>query len=188
MITLLLFFAKAKSIISTIASFILTHWRVFLVLAILAYTYYAFNKLQAQRDDAITALNHLNQSIERETIKRKAEDKIKRSIALKEIQISQEIHSKQLELVKNEYEKRNKINVNTIASLRNELREKVRSDTFAIPQVDTNTERTSEEWRNSYTTAIGQYQNLVSACKVTTLDYNSLREWADSACNQIGCE
>jgi hypothetical protein len=118
------------------------------------------------------------QKAKNEILRKQAETKVTNIVAN---------HTKELEAVKHEYEKRNKVADITIADLRNRLRSKV-SDSISVPVIDTNTERTAEEWRGSYTAISNQYQTLIDACTITTLDYNALRGWADTACNQVGCE
>lgn len=117
----------------------------------------------------------------------KAKNEILRKQAETIVKQLTENHTKEIEAVKHEYEKRNKLADITITDLRNRLRSKV-SDSISLPIIDTNTERTAEEWRDSYTAISGQYQTLVEACTITTLDYNALRGWADTACNQVGCK
>lgn len=116
--------------------------------------------------------------VKNEVLRKQAETKVTNIVAN---------HTKELEAVKHEYEKRNKLANITITDLRNRLRSKV-SDSISVPIIDTNTERTTEEWRDSYRTISNQYQTLIDACTITTLDYNALRGWADTACEQVGCE
>lgn len=185
MITTILLFLK--SAFSNALKLFLEHWRIIIPLLILAYALYSYNALRIERNAAVTALSDFKTQIAIKVREQEIENAIKLESARKEIEQSAVNHKSQLEAIKNDYAKRNKTNINTIANLRDELREKVRSDTFAIPQVEPNTERTAEEWRNSYATIVNQYQNLIDACKITTSDYNLLRDWADEACNQIGC-
>ena len=126
-------------------------------------------------------------SVQLQTDMQKAKNEILKNQAVAEVTNIVANHTKELEAVKHEYEKRNKVADITIADLRNRLRSKV-SDSISLPIIDTNTERTSEEWRNSYTAISEQYQTIIDACTITTLDYNALRGWADSACEQVGCE
>ncbi|MES2500823.1 MAG: hypothetical protein V4570_09810 [Pseudomonadota bacterium] len=178
----------AKSILNGALRLFLEHWRVLIPLLIVAYCLYAFNAMYKAKNEAINELSAFKQAIAVKVREQEIEQAIKLSIAQQAVEKSQLDHSKQIEAIKNDYAKRYQVNVNTIASLRNSLREKVRSDTFAIPEIDPNTERTADEWRNSYSAIDRQYKNLVDACSITTIDYNLLRDWADIACNQIGCE
>lgn len=108
--------------------------------------------------------------------------------AAKEIQDAQLTHATQLEKLKNDYDKRNKTHINTIANLRNKLRDQLRADTFTSTEVETDTTRTAEEWAINYANLARKHNTLTHACAITTADYNLLRDWADAACNQIGCE
>ena len=147
---------------------------------------YAF--WQKTRYDAIVSdYSAYKASIQLQADMQKAKNEILRKQAETSVKQLTEAHAKNIEAVKHEYEKRNNLADITITDLRNRLRSKV-SDSISLPIINTDTERTTEEWRNSYTAISDQYQTLIDACTITTLDYNALRGWADSACNQVGCE
>ena len=93
-----------------------------------------------------------------------------------------------LKAIKNEYLKKQKLDSVTIGDLRNRLREQVRADSFTLPETPADTETNTEVWRNSHTAITRQYETLIDACRITTNDFNLLRDWADIACNQVGCE
>ena len=93
-----------------------------------------------------------------------------------------------LKAIKNEYLKKQKLDNITIDDLRNRLRDQIRADTFTVSEAPAYPSATTEEWRDSYRTIASQYQTLVDACRLTTNDFNLLRDWADVACNQVGCE
>ena len=96
-------------------------------------------------------------------------------------------HQAEVERIKHDYNRSQKSNIATISNLRNSLRQAL-SSRDAMPEIATNTERTAEEWRDSYSAIIRQYKELETACKITTLDYNALREYADGNCLVYGCE
>ena len=98
-----------------------------------------------------------------------------------------QLHQAEVERIKNDYNRSQKSNVATISNLRNSLRQAL-SSRDALPEITSNTERTSEEWRDGYATIIRQYKELETACKITTLDYNALRDYADNNCLIYGCE
>lgn len=96
-------------------------------------------------------------------------------------------HASELERIKNDFNRSQKSNVSTINALRNSLRDKLTSSP-ALPEIASDTERTAEEWRDRYTAIAGQYATLESACRITTSDYNALRDHNDGLCAVYGCE
>lgn len=189
MISLLLIFAKVKSVIASAFSFILTHWKLFLVLAILAYAYYQFNALQTQRDDAISALNHLNQSIERETIKREAENKIKAELGKLQVKNLTEKHQQELQSIQKGLKNEIAINKRDIANYRDSLRTTIESyQSTGLPENDTN--RIAESDDN--TTVLRRVQAELATCKeagaVSASDYNFCKSYVDSEQNRLGIE
>jgi hypothetical protein len=186
MLTIALLFVK--NALNGALRLFLAHWRVLIPLLIVAYGLYQFNALYKAKNDAINELASFKQAIAIKVREQEIENAIKLQIAKKEVEQSEQTYARQIEVIKNVYEKRTKTDVNTIADLRNRLREQIASDTFTMPDPYTNSERTAQEWQNSYATIVGQYQNLIDACSITTSDYNLLRDWADTSCNQIGCQ
>lgn len=155
----------------------------FLIVLVCCYAFW-----QKTRYDAIVSdYAAFRSSVQYQADMQKAKNEILRKQAETTATEIVAIHTKELEAVKHEYEKRNKVADITISDLRNRLRSKV-SDSIGLPIINTDTERTTEEWRNSYATISDQYQTLIDACTITTLDYNALRGWADAACEQVGCE
>lgn len=98
------------------------------------------------------------------------------------------IYDNNLKAIKNEYLKKQKLDSVTIGDLRNRLREQLTTDSFTVSEAPADTETNTEVWRNSYTAITRQYETLVDACRITTNDFNLLREWADISCLQVGCE
>ena len=177
-----------KAFFSGALQILIKYWYIVIPALIILYLWNDARTEGNRADKAVSELSLLKAGIELAKKEKAIEDALKRSQAAREIEISHNAHEQRLEVIKNEYAKRNKIDVGTIATLRDQLRERVRGDTFTIPEIEPNTSRTTEEWRNSYTAIAGQYETLKDACKVTTLDYNLLRDWADAACRQVGCE
>ena len=167
--------------------FILKYWLVILVALI---CWYAYSQKTAH-ERAVQELVTFKADIAKATAKQTQENEIKRIKAESAVKSSQLIHVRQLEEIKNAYAKTNKVTNLTIADLRNRLRTGLRgqlSDTISMSEVDSNTERTAEDWRNSYSTIARQYESLKQGCAITTIDYNLLRGWSDAACLQVGCE
>lgn len=112
---------------------------------------------------------------------------LKLQYAQKQIDEATNEHSLLVQKIKADYEKRNKVNLNTIDDLRTRLRDQIRADINAVPIAE-NPDWTTEQWGERYSAVIRQYDTLVDACKVTTLDYNNLRTWADEACLIAECK
>lgn len=119
------------------------------------------------------------QQIKNEILRKKAEQ------SLKDAEL---IYDNNLKAIKNEYLKKQKLDSVTISNLRNRLRDQLRTDTFIVSNAPADTETSAEVWRNSYSAINRQYETLKQACAITTNDFNLLREWADIACNQVGCK
>ena len=175
-------------ILSIAWRFIAKYWPIILAMVILGYCLFKYNSATDARDKAINELAAFKQAIAIKVREQEIENVIKLQIAKTEVVQATTIHTKQIEAIKNDYAKRNKVNVDTIANLRDSLRAQVASDTFKMPEAYTDSKRSTEEWSNSYAAVIKQYETLVDACKITTSDFNLLREWADASCNQVGCE
>ena len=183
----MLFLLKAWSVIRNVTGYIINlAVRYPLQIIIVLVCIYAFWQ-KTRYDEIASDYEAYVTSVQLQADMQKAKNEILRKQSVAKVTNIVANHTKELEAVKHEYEKRNKVADITIADLRNRLRSKV-SDSISLPIIDTNTERTSEEWRDSYRAISGQYQTLIDACTITTLDYNALRGWADSACEQVGCE
>ena len=164
-------------------SIIANNWRVILIAAILACTFYYKTRYNATVVEFATFKAKIATL---EAVKAR-ENEILRDYAKNTMINLNEKHYNELKGIKNDFIKQNKLDDITIGNLRNRLRESIGS-TVTVSEVDTNTERTAEEWRNSYTTIARQYETLVQGCAITTSDYNLLRGWSDAACLQVGCE
>lgn len=183
----MLILLKAWSVIRNVTGYIIDLFiRYPLQIIIVLLCLYGFwQKLQI--DDIEQEYTEYKRNIQYQVDMAKVKNEVLRKQAETSVKQLTEAHAKNIEAVKHEYEKRNKLADITISDLRNRLRSKV-SDSISLPIINTDTERTAEEWRNSYTAISDQYQTLIDACTITTLDYNALRGWADTACNQVGCE
>jgi regulator of replication initiation timing len=177
-------FSVITSFVIKLIPYILKFWREILIgLVLILY----FNE-KSSHSTTTQEYALFKQDIQLKADAQALENSIKANQAAKEIQDAQLIHGKQLELLKDAYEKRNQVNVDTIDTLRRKLREQLRNDTITPTEIETDTARTSEEWGNHYANIARKYNTLTHACTITTADYNLLREWSDAACNQIGCE
>jgi hypothetical protein len=183
----MLFLLKAWSVIRNVTGYIIdlfTRYPLQIIIFLLC-LYGFWQKLQI--DDISSEYTEYKRNIQYQADMQKTKNEILRKQSETKVTNIVANHTKELEAVKHEYEKRNKLANINITDLRNRLRSKV-SDSISVPVIDPDTERTAEEWRNSYTAISNQYQTLIDACTITTLDYNALRGWADTACEQVGCE
>jgi hypothetical protein len=118
----------------------------------------------------------------------KRENELLRKQAEVRIHDAQIDYNKTVEAIKNDYLKKQKLDAVTIGDLRSRLRNTIATDSFTLPETPSDTNGTAEQWRDSYAAIVGKYETLKSGCALTTGDYNLLREWADAACQQVGCE
>lgn len=182
---ILLWLFKIGGLIRTVAEFILTHWKAFLLLA-MVWAIFFYKTAYEREKRAYEA--HIQADITAKQM-RLLENSIKQKQQEKQVAQLLDTHNKKLDLVKNEYLKRTKQDSIAIADLRQRLRDQLATDTASgLSGVESNPERTAEEWRNSYSAISKQYQTLKDACTITTLDYDALRSWADSACDTVQCK
>lgn len=172
-----------KTSITKIVPAIVEHWRIILIGLI---CWYAYSQKTAH-EASVQELKAFKASIAQLAAKQIQENEIKRIKAESAIKASQLIHSKQIEDIRNAYIKTNKLNTITITDLRKQLRDRLGSS-LDLPEVVIDTQRTPVEWSDSYRTLDSQYKTLREACTITTVDYNALRSWADTACSTVGCE
>lgn len=182
---ILLWLFKIGSVIRSVADFVLTHWKAFLLLAmVLAIFHY---KTAYEREKS-AYLTHLASDMKASEI-RKAENKVKEDRHIKDVLTLMDKHDNELELIKNEYLKRTKKDSITIANLRSQLRDQLAADTSAgLPNFEGDASADSEVWRERYRAVIKQYETLKDACTITTSDFNACRAWADSACETVVCK
>ena len=162
---------------------ILSQWRIILLAALIALAYY----YKTRYDDAVAELATFKADIATLKAVKENENKILRNYAENTVSNLTDKHNNELKGIENDFIKKNKLASITIGNLRNSLRQSI-SSSDDVSEVDTNTERTTEEWRNRYTTITGKYETLKQGCTITTSDYNLLRGWGDAACLQVGCE
>ena len=127
-------------------------------------------------------------SVQYQADMQKAKNEILRKQAVASVKEAELIYDNNLKAIKNEYLKKQKLDSVTIGDLRNRLRDQIAADSFTVPEAPADTETSAEVWRNSHAAITRQYETLVSACQITTNDFNLLRDWADASCNQVGCE
>lgn len=172
---------------SQLVGFLMKHWRVVLPLIFAWYCLHIHSNEVERANKAEQALSTFKSEISALSMKREQENKIIKVKAEAAIKTLVLFHNATLEKVKKDYEKLNKNSVVTIANLRNELRDKVRSDSFSVPDYSSDTSTDTKIWRERHTALAGQYKSLKQACTITTADFNATRAWADAVCDVVVC-
>lgn len=180
MLTLLLI----KSYLGRIIQFCIDNWRIVLIALIVGVAFY----YKYRYDSTVQAYGIFKANIAQLAVKQQAENATKVATAKAELSLVVQVHDKQIDLIKDEYEKRSNISSITIANLRSQLRNTIASDRYDLPKTPNDSTGTSEEWRVSYTAVAGKYETLKEGCAITTSDYNALRDYADNNCAIFGCE
>lgn len=173
-----------KSFFSKLITFVAEHWRIILIVLICAYAYW--NKMRYE--DTLFEYKAYKAEIAQQAKIQERENALLSKQAEDRISDAQIEYNKTVEAIKNDYLKKQKLDSITIGSLRNRLRDRIAADSFTLPKTPSDTNGTAAEWKNSYAAIAGQYETLKSGCALTTGDYNLLRDWADAACKQVGCE
>jgi uncharacterized membrane protein YhiD involved in acid resistance len=151
--------------------------------------YMYINALQARITRSEAKYANLVADIDKKTAIREAENKIKLENAKLEAEKTMQSHLEQSTavflnfdtLLKREKAKNENlvITVDMLNNERNSLRDKIANIDFTMPKGNSNEFTESE--RNSYAT-------LIEACRLTTIDYNALRQAFDTNCTLTGCE
>lgn len=155
-----------------------------IIFLMLGYQQYLKTRLKA----AVVATEQLKTDFAVKTQIREKENEFKIILANKVIEKEREVHEKIIYKIKVDYETYTHRTNITIASLRSELRKQISRQPLALPEIASNTKVTTEDWRDRYTTAAGQYATLVKGCQITTADYNNLRSYTDNNCLIFGCQ
>lgn len=168
-------------------TFLMARWKlvlpIILIAVMLSITFYYKTRYAL----TLNELEALKRNIEYQAEIQKVKNDMLRKQAEKSLQDAQAAYDNNLKAIKNEYLKKQKLDNVTINDLRDQLRDKIASDSFTMPITAENTGWTSQEWADSHRTIIAKYESLVLACAITTSDFNLLRDWADAACIQVGC-
>lgn len=188
-----------KLLASQVAGFAMKHWRIILPLLVLWYCYAQYNAQVKRADDAERELSaHIDMhkafksEIDIATIKRENENALKLAIAKKTLEESERINKS--ELLKHELNRDRETKElrayyeNRIDSTKYNFTERMRLEAernrAGLPEVASDTSGFTKGERECH----AGYSALEGACKITTIDYNRLRGWADAACLQVGCE
>jgi len=167
-------------------SILLKNWKIwaFLGLIILfsAIVTYGLHILNASNNRANNAEKTLIEYVNAQKLLN-AEYKHKYEQSLTILQKQNEDYEGKLNAINQKYNSAN-VDINVLRNrLRDTLQHRAAESTSAI---DTEAAPTSEP--NSDTTSIGYIETLEQACSITTLQYNHLREWADTVCTIVECK
>jgi hypothetical protein len=197
--TIFTFFAKYAIVnkIKATAAFVIKHWRVILPLLILGYCLYQYNAQVNRADAAIQALNeHISADNtaraerDRENLQKDKESGIAMAKVLADHAVSLAKHNLQRDRetknLKDLYEKRNEqliggVNFNWSERVR---LEQERQATAGLSGIQTPAGGVAESLRD----CDAAYTTLERACKITTIDYNTLWTAWDKECQVKGCE
>lgn len=169
-------------------AFLMKRWKlvltIILIAVMLSITFYYKTRYAL----TLNELEALKRNIAYQTEIQKVKNDMLRKQAEKSLQDAQAVYDNNLKAIKNEYLKKQKLDNVTINDLRDQLRRQIASDTFTLPDTSAYSSESADQWRHSYATVARQYESLVSACRMTTNDYNLLREWADATCDMVECK
>jgi len=179
---------RIKSILGTLLNLILEHWKAFIILAmvltILSYkTAYEREKVafeaHLQVDKQATQLRIVENRIKEKEHKKEINKANADAVAMMErFKLDRASDAKKL---KELYE--NKTNSDfRLGSYADWMR--LNKSSTGLPTPESNTSALAEGWRE----CDAAYSTLEQACRITTIDYNELRKWSDSACDVVGCE
>jgi biopolymer transport protein ExbB/TolQ len=180
-----------KSLFSGAISFVMKHWRIVLPLLAILYCVYEYSSQVRRANNAERDLAAYIEDVENKAREIQFQNNVKLAVAKKTMEINEVRAKKQMEAEKLErqreaaklkelYEKRDS---NTKFNFSERLRMQAEVHSNGVAKITSNTSGFTEGERNSNAAFI----TLENACKVTTIDYNRLRTWADAACEQVGC-
>jgi hypothetical protein len=179
--------------IKAAAAFAFKHWRVILPLLILGYCLYQYNAQVNRADAAIQALNeHISADNtaraerERENLQKDKESGIAMAKVLADHAVSLAKHNlqrnRETKNLKDLYETR--LNGSTFNWSERVRLEQERQATTGLLDIQTPASGIAESLRDCDTA----YTTLERACKITTIDYNTLWTAWDKECQVKGCE
>lgn len=184
-------FSIIKLFLSNAIGFIAKHWRVILLALIVSLAFYYKSRYEA----SVQELAAFKRDIAELTAKTQHENEKKLIIAknaVKTATLKSQSEMQRLNLdraretknLKGLYENsqsvlnRNKFNYDA------RLRLETERHRAGMPKTADDTLTLTESGRNGD----AAYSSLERACQITTLDYNELRGWADTACAMAGCD
>lgn len=156
--------------------FIAEHWRVILIALILGALFFYKSRYESTVQELADYKSEIAQAAKLQQLK----NDLLQKTAAKHVNDIVAVYQSELESINAEYKKRNHTADITIANLREQLRDKIRSDSFTVPEVAKASSLTAEEWRERYAALAGQYETLKEGAAITTSDFNTCRKLLDA--------
>jgi hypothetical protein len=188
-----IFFTALKFGIGQAFGFVAEHWRVVLPIVIVGFFAYRYYGEVDRADKAELALFTLQQDNLLALEKRQAENALiqlraETAVAIAEANAKAQMdklnldRQREAKALKEQYETR--LNGTTFNWSERVRLEQEREAANGLSDITGNTSGFAEglrECNRAYTT-------LERACQITTIDFNTCRVWADTACNTVGCK
>jgi len=152
------------------------HWRVILIVLMLAALFF----YKMRYESAVQELADYKAEIKQAAKLQELKNIMLQKTAAKHVNDIAVVYQAELESINAEYKKRTNATDIAIAALRKQLRDKIRSDSFAVPEIAKAASLTAEEWRERYATLAGQYETLKQGAAITTSDFNTCRQLLDA--------
>jgi hypothetical protein len=178
--------------VKAIGEFLADYWKWILVVGILAYCWNSYRHEVERADKSEKALAEFVVRSAKAAADREKENIAKFNLAQTRIAVLAVQHKAEIERLnldraretkklKELYETRNS-NANFNWSER--VRIEAERNRLGLPETAESTAGLTESLRE----CDAAYSTLEKACQITTIDFNTCRVWADTACGMIGCE
>lgn len=181
---MILFLLKTWSVIRSVTGYIadlfMRYPLQFTIILLCLYIYWQKTRIDNITHEYMTYKSSISYKYDLQ----KVQNNILRKQAEKSLQDAQLTYDNNLKAIKNEYLKKQKLDSVTIGDLRTRLHNNLKDNSFGVPESASDTSRHSESERECY----AAYSTLEAACKITTVDFNAIRSWADAVCSSVGCE
>jgi hypothetical protein len=152
--------------------------------------------LKTERDEAVHKLGVLQYQMEAAVKAKKLEIDAKDKQAESDLMEAQKVHDESMKAnnldrvestkeLKDLYETKITNLKHSMDSRTGELLPPAYDCAIGMPDTAPSSEGVASSGEFDYA---GAYRTLEKACQIETLDYNQLREWADTACEEVGCK
>jgi hypothetical protein len=187
-----IFFTALKFGIGKAFGFVAEHWRVVLPVVVVLFCAYQYHSQVKRADKAELALFSLQQSNRLDLEKRQAENALiqlraETAVAISEANAKAQMdklnldRQREAKALKDLYETR--LNGTTFNWSERVRLEQEREAANGLPDVAEDAKSSAEIARECNRA----YSTLEAACRITTIDFNTCRDWSDIACNTVGC-
>jgi hypothetical protein len=187
-----IFFTAFKFGIGKAFGFVAEHWRVVVPIVIVGFFAYQYYGEVDRADKAELALFELQQANRLALEKRQAENSLiqlraENAVAIAEANAKAQIdklnldRKREAKALKDLYE--NRLNGTTFNWSERVRLEQEREAAHGLSDVAEDAKSSAEIARECNRA----YSTLEAACRITTIDFNTCRDWSDIACNTVGC-